>query len=503
MKKLMLLILDGFGYNENSYGNAIKKANMGNFNDLFENYPHSILEASGEAVGLPDNVFGNSEVCHLTIGAGRKIKQDISICNETLGSSLIESNEKVLELVKHANENGGALHLMGLVSDGGVHSHIIYMKKLIGHLKNMGLKRLYFHVITDGRDTGIETSIQYIEELENVMKEIGLGKIATICGRFYAMDRDNRWERTKTYTDLVIDGKGAPIKNYHNGIKACYKNELTDEFLPPILLDDQGLIKDGDSYMWLNYRTDRARQIVNALFDSEFKEYRVKKLKDLKGLSLLPIPNTNGLPYLIEREDNAYSFGVYFSELGLHQARIAETEKYSHVTHFFNGGITKLKNCDCFLIPSPKVKTYDTSPEMSVREVTKQAIKCMEKDYDFILCNFCNPDILGHTGNMEACIQGLNVMDECIGKVIQAADNNFYKLIVVSDHGNCDEMIKPNGEVSTTHSLYPVPFVIRDKHVELKHKGDLTQIAPTILKYMDIAIPKDMEDTKLLFQENE
>lgn len=503
MKKVILLILDGFGINENAEGNAIKKANLENFNNLYEEYPHSVLQASGEYVGLPDNVFGNSEVCHMTIGAGRKIKSDILICDETLGSTGVENNEKLIELVNHVKDTNGALHLMGLLSDGGVHSHITYIKKFIPHLKNMGVKKLYFHVISDGRDTGTETCANYIADLEDTMKEVGLGRVATICGRYYAMDRDNRWDRIKTYTNLILDGKGANIKSYKTGIKACYKNNITDEFLPPIILDSEGLIKEGDGFIWLNYRTDRAREIVNALFDPDFDAYRIRKIKNLKGLSLLPIPNTKGLPNLIDKNEEIYSIGSYFSDLGLRQARVAETEKFAHVTHFFNGGLPKVKGSDEYLIPSPKVTTYDLAPEMSVREVTKQAVKCMERDYDFILCNYANPDMLGHTGNIEACIEGLKVMDDCLGELIEAVDNNFYKLIVVSDHGNCDEMITPSGEISTTHSLNPVPFVIRDKHVQIKHKGDLTQIAPTILKYMDIAIPKSMEQTKTLFQENE
>ena len=504
MKKVIMLILDGFGINESEYGNAIKQANMPNYNALFNEYPHSILQASGEYVGLPDDQFGNSEVGHLTMGAGRKLKQDITLCNEVLGSTLIEKNAEMLKLVERVKNNNGVLHLMGLVSDGGVHSDITYMKNLIGHLKNMGVEKIKFHVITDGRDTGVKTSISYIESLDSVLKENDIGNIATICGRYYAMDRDNKWERTKFYSDLLLTGKGVQIKNYKAAIEACYKRDVTDEFLPPIIIDDDATLKEGDSLLWLNYRGDRARQILTVLKDPEFSEYPVKRLEDFEVVTLVDVPNTVDLPHLLENNSEVYSLGCYLSDLGLHQARIAETEKFAHVTFFFNGGDkTKLKGCDNFLIPSPKVATYDLTPPMSVREVTKQTIKCIEKDYDFILVNFANPDMLGHTGNIEAAKEGLEVVDECLGEIIASVDDNFYKLIVTADHGNCDEMLGKDGEVLTTHSTNPVPFIVRDAHVNLKHKGDLTQIAPTILKYMDIAIPKDMQESSTLFVEED
>lgn len=504
MKKVIMVILDGFGINDSEYGNAIKQTNMECFNELFSEYPHAILQASGDYVGLPDGQFGNSEVGHLTIGAGKKIKQDITICNEVLGSTLIEKDEKLLALLDRINENNGVLHLMGLLSDGGVHSDIKYMKNLITHLKNMGVKKLYFHAITDGRDTGVTTAINYLEDLENTMKTNELGKIATICGRYYAMDRDNKWERTKVYSDLLLTGKGVKIKSYKTGIEACYKRDVTDEFLPPIILDENGLIHENDAIFWLNFRGDRARQILTTLTDPEFSEYRVKVPKNLEVLTLVNIPNTNGINHLIDETEEIYSLGCYLSDLGLKQARIAETEKYAHVTFFFNGGgKTKVKGCDSFLIPSPKVATYDLEPNMSVLDVTKQVVKCLEKDYDFILVNIANPDMLGHTGNLEATKESLKTVDDCLKRIVEAVDDNFYKLIVTADHGNCDEMLGKEGEKLTTHSTNPVPFIIKDKHVSLKHKGDITQIAPTILKYMDIAIPKEMKETKTLFYEED
>lgn len=505
MKKVIMVILDGFGLNDLENGNAIKDANMETFNNLFKEYPHSVLQASGEYVGLPDDQFGNSEVGHLTIGAGRRIKQDLLKANELLGSPSIEQNDKLIELVNHTINNNSTLHLCGLVSDGRVHSDIKYMKNILGHLKNMGVKKVKFHAITDGRDTKVDSSIGYLTELENVMKTLNIGKISTVCGRYYAMDRDNKWERTKVYSDLLLKGVGIKIRTFKTGIEACYKKNLTDEFLPPLILDEDATIKNNDAFLWLNFRGDRSRQILTVLKNEDFQEYKVKKIDNLKILAITDVPGAKltNKEYLIENEE-IYSLGVYLSDLGLRQARIAETEKFAHVTYFFNGGgKVKIKGCDNFLIPSKKVKTYDLTPNMSALEVTEQVLKCLEKDYDFILVNFANPDMLGHTGVIDATVNGLKTIDECLSRIVEAVDNNFYKLIITADHGNCDEMIRKDGSISTTHSIYPVPFILRDKHVSLKHKGDLTEIAPTILKYMDIAIPSEMKDTKTLFVEED
>lgn len=505
MKKVIMVILDGFGLNDLENGNAIKAANMETFNNLFKEYPHSVLQASGEYVGLPDDQFGNSEVGHLTIGAGRRIKQDLLKANELLGSPSIEQNDKLIELVNHTINNNSTLHLCGLVSDGRVHSDIKYMKNILGHLKNMGVKKVKFHAITDGRDTKVDSSIGYLTELENVMKALNIGKISTVCGRYYAMDRDNKWERTKVYSDLLLKGVGIKIRTFKTGIEACYKKNLTDEFLLPLILDEDATIKNNDAFLWLNFRGDRSRQILTVLKNEDFQEYKVKKIDNLKILAITDVPGAKltNKEYLIENEE-IYSLGVYLSDLGLRQARIAETEKFAHVTYFFNGGgKVKIKGCDNFLIPSKKVKTYDLTPNMSALEVTEQVLKCLEKDYDFILVNFANPDMLGHTGVIDATVNGLKTIDECLSKIVEAVDNNFYKLIITADHGNCDEMIRKDGSISTTHSIYPVPFILRDKHVSLKHKGDLTEIAPTILKYMDIAIPSEMKDTKTLFVEED
>ena len=501
MKKVILLIMDGFGYREEPHGNAIIDAHMETFNKLWNEYPHSILEASGSYVGLPDGQFGNSEVCHTAIGVGKKIKQDITVINENVDNGKIKNNENLINLVDHVNTNNSTLHLMGLLSDGGVHSDINYMKKLIPILKDMGVKKIIFHAITDGRDTDSMCALKYIDEMNQVLSDNNIGHIGTVCGRFYAMDRDNKWERTRVYSDMIINGKGLKILDTEVAIKNCYKRGLTDEFLPPLILNPEFKINEHDGLLWLNFRSDRARQILKSLTDVAFNEYPIGHVNNLRVLTMFEVPEIAS-PTIFKKElDNIYSIGRYFSDLGMTQARVAETEKYAHVTYFFNGGIEdKLKGCDNFKIPSPKVATYDLLPEMSIKEVTKQVLKCIDKDYDFILVNFANPDMVGHTGNYEAAVQCLKYVDESLKAIYEKAQDNFYDMLITSDHGNIDTMIDSHGVPVTTHSMSPVPFIFCDKNVSLKEYGVITMIAPTLLKYMDIKIPEEMSSTPLLFK---
>ena len=503
MKKIIMVILDGFGMRDEEKGNAVKLANMEFFKSLWEEYPHSLLEASGPFVGLPEGQFGNSEVCHQVMGLGKKIKQRITIVNEEMDTKNVLNNSTFQEIINRLNMYDGTLHLMGLTSDGGVHSHINYMIKLIKILKEQGVKRVVFHAITDGRDTSTRSSLKYLDEINNLLIDEGIGFVGTVSGRYYAMDRDNKWDRTYKYYDLVMNGNGFKVRNYTDAINACYSKDITDEFLPPMMVHRDAEIKDNDCLLWLNYRTDRARQILNALSDPDFKEFRTRKLNNFKVYNLFPQENVPYASHLFEiSNEELYPLGKYFSDLHLTQARIAETEKYSHVTYFFNSELSKeFEGQDNYLVPSPKVATYDLTPLMSAKEVTKKVKMALEKDYDFILVNFANPDMLGHTGNLEATIEGLKAIDYLLKEIYTCAEDNFYKLFIVSDHGNCDEMIGDNGEVITTHSLSKVPFIITDKGIKLKENGDLTMVAPTILKYMDIALPKSMEESKDLIIE--
>lgn len=497
MKKILTLILDGYGYREETKGNAIWAANPNNFKEAFKSYPHALLEASGTPIGLEANQFGNSEIGHMTIGAGRRIKPPKERVDEYLQS---EELDKVIteSIIKHKR-----VHLMGLFSNGKVHSDIEHFKIVYDKLVSQGIKEIYFHLITDGRDTKKDEFLTFYNELLNWTNETGIGKVSTICGRYYAMDRDKKWERTKLYYDLIVNGRGYVANNVPEIINAFYQNNITDEFIKPILVDKNGLINSDDALIWINYRTDRAKQIITTLTDSSFREFNVTYLNNFEVYSFVEIDKKVKTNILNVHDNISNPLGVYLSNLGLSQARVAETEKFAHVTYFFDGEFDgKLDNCNKFLIPSPKVATYDLQPEMSIVGVTKQVIKCMEDDYDFILCNFANPDMVGHTGNFDATVKAIMATDICLGKLIEKAEENFYTIILLADHGNADTMVDEAGNPVTTHTMEKVPFIIMDNKIKLKANGDLTNVAPTILKYMDITIPKEMKDTRNLLVEN-
>jgi len=494
MKKILMIILDGFGIRENEHGNAVKLANMTYFNSLLDKYPNALLKASGEYVGLPEGQFGNSEVCHEVIGLGKKIKQKITVINEEIFTKRILENEEFNNLLETTKKNKSTLHLMGLTSDGGVHSHLGYVLKLIPLLKEKGIKKIIFHAITDGRDTYIKSSLKFINEVDNLLRSEKLGFVGTICGRYYAMDRDNKWDRTQKYYDLVMKNKGFKVIDYNLAINNCYKKNITDEFLPPMLVTDDACIKQEDTLLWFNFRPDRARQILSALTNPDFSEFKTDF--QVNAWNMFEVNDVTNIHTLFELpKENIYPIGKYFSDLKITQARIAETEKYSHVTYFFNAELSKkFPLCDNYLVESPKVPTYDQTPLMSATDVTRKVKSAINKNYDFILVNYANPDMLGHTGNLEATIESLKGLEYIVNYSI----DNFYKVFILADHGNCDEMLTDNDEIITTHSLSKVPFIITDDNIKLKKSGDLTNVAPTLLDYMDIAIPKEMEDAKSL-----
>ena len=498
MKKILMIILDGFGIRENTHGNAVKLANMNYFNSLLEKYPNSLLEASGEAVGLPEGQFGNSEVCHEVIGLGKKIKQKITVINEEVFTKRIFLNEEFNNLIETTKNNKSTLHLMGLTSDGGVHSHIGYVLKLIPLLKEKGIKKIVFHAITDGRDTYIKSSIKFIKEVDSLLRSEKLGYVGTICGRYYAMDRDNNWDRTKKYYDLVMNNNGFKVIDYELAINNCYKKNITDEFLPPMLITDDACIKPDDTLLWFNFRPDRARQILSSLTNPEFNEFKTSFI--VNSWNMFEVNDVTNIHTLFELpKEDIYPIGKYFSDLKITQARIAETEKYSHVTYFFNAELSKkFPLCDNYLVESPKVATYDMTPLMSATDVTRKVKSAINKNYDFILVNYANPDMIGHTGNLNAAIEALQGLDKLLEYIVNYSIDNFYKVFILADHSNCDEMLTDNDEIITTHSLSKVPFIITDDSIKLKKNGDLTNVAPTLLNYMDIAIPKQMEDAKSL-----
>lgn len=503
MKKILLLVLDGFGLRNEEKGNAIKAAKMNNFNELWNNYPHCQLKASERAVGLTRGQMGNSDIGHLTIGAGRLVKKGYFQIAEAINKHQFKDNEDYLDMVNYAKEYNKPIHIMGLMSDGGVHSHINFVYAFLQQLALDQVKEVYIHVITDGRDTKTEVCMQYIEELEHITKGLGIGKIASICGRYYAMDRDSNWDRTKRYYDLVTRGIGTPTMDIRGAIENSYKREITDEFIEPISVLKEGVIKDGDCLLWMNFRKDRAKQILSSLTDESFINFPKFNMSNLKTFTITPMGVKGNAKALLKDVEVENTLGVYLSQLGLTQARVAESEKYPHVTYFFDGGKDlRLPNCEKFHIPSPEVATYDLKPEMSIVDVTKAIIKCMEKDIDFIFANFANPDMVGHTGDMDATIKACQAVDICLGKLIEVAEDNFYTMFILGDHGNAELMIDSQGNPCTTHTINQVPFIITDKKKELVD-GDLTNVAPTVLKYMDITIPKEMRETETLFLEED
>ncbi|MCI8394900.1 MAG: 2,3-bisphosphoglycerate-independent phosphoglycerate mutase [Bacilli bacterium] len=499
MKKILTIILDGFGMREEVNGNAISLANPENFNQLWKKYPHALLHASEEYVGLEKNQFGNSEVGHLTIGAGRKIKQPMNQMKDFIENDM-SSNEMFLELVDKIKEEKKRVHLMGLFSDGKVHSDISQIIKVYQKLILEGVTEIYFHIITDGRDTNSKIAYQFIKQIEDEIEKNEIGKIATVCGRYYAMDRDHKWERTEKYYELITKGVGLSTIHIENTIEAFYEKNITDEFLEPIIVNKNGLIQEQDVLIWLNYRTDRARQILSPFVNVKFEDFKTEQIYP-EVYTFVPIDKTIKTNHFLEDNIVSNPLGIYLSKLGLTQARIAETEKFAHVTFFFDGEYNgAIEGANKYLIPSPKVATYDMKPEMNAVEVTKKVIACMEKDFDFILVNYANPDMVGHTGNLEAGVKAIMTVDLCLGKIMEEAEENFYKVIILADHGNADIMRNEKNEPVTTHTTSLVPFIITDEKVKLKEIGDLTQVAPTILEYMDIAIPKEMKETESLFE---
>ncbi len=500
MKKILTIVLDGFGIKENIKGNAILEAR--NFKELWNSYPHSLLWASEEPIGLLKGQFGNSEVGHMTIGAGRKIPQNINRIHDFLDNDL-DHNEKYLELINYLKTSNHSVHLMGLCSDGLVHADIKHFIKLYDHLVSSGILNIYFHLITDGRDTKTTDAYKYIKEIQTKINEKKVGSIATISGRYYAMDRDKKFDRTQKYYDAITKGIGISLAglNIEHALQSFYKKNITDEFLPPMIAEANGTIKDGDVVIWLNYRTDRAKQILDPLVNKDYQAFPIIKYNNLKVYSFIPIDKKIPTINFLDDIKIANPLGIYLSKLGLTQARIAETEKYAHVTYFFDGEYDgPIESCTKILVPSLKIKTYDLDPRMSAVEVTKKVVSCMEKDIDFIFVNFANPDMVGHTGVYDATSKAIITVDLCLSKLVEEAKNNFYNVIITSDHGNADTMLDENNNPVTTHSLAKVPFLILDNNIKLKETGDLTNVAPTILEYMDIAKPKEMTGTSLIIK---
>jgi len=505
-KPVLLMILDGLGISNYEDGNAVKTADMPNYDYFYNNYPKTRLGASGLSVGLPEGQMGNSEVGHLNIGAGRIIYQALTKISKEIDKGDFFKNKALNVAVNNALENNSSIHLMGLLSDGGVHSHIEHLKALIKLANEKGVKKVFLHAFLDGRDVPPKSAKKYLEEIEQYMKELGVGEIATVSGRYYAMDRDNRWERVELAYNALVKGEGEMALSAIEAVENAYHDNKTDEFvLPTVILKDgkaTSKIQNKDSVVFFNFRPDRAREITRALNDKVFDGFKRESL-DLLYVCMTQYDKTIE-DVLIAYPPESYknTLGEYVSSLGKKQLRIAETEKYAHVTFFFNGGVEKPNlNEDRILINSPKVATYDLKPEMSAYEVTEKLMDSLNKDiYDLIILNYANPDMVGHTGVFEAAVKALEAVDECLGKVVNKVLEMDGTVFITADHGNCEQMIDySNGKPMTAHTSNEVPFIYVSKDAKkLRDEGILADIAPTILEEMELEVPKEMTGKSLV-----
>lgn len=484
-KKVLLVITDGIGYDEGTTWNAFYHATKPTYEYLLANVPYSMISTFGESIGLPEGQMGNSEVGHMCIGAGKVLYQDLVRISMSINSGRLEK-DKTLD---RFSRNVGAVHLCGLVSDGGVHSHINHMLALAKILSDKG-KKVYIHAITDGRDVQPLSAINFIKQIiESQNDNISL---ATISGRFYAMDRDNRWDRVKAAYECIVNGANKQ-NNPLQYIQSQYEREITDEFVQPASFNDFSGMHDNDGFLFVNFRSDRAREIVRAIGCNDFSEFDRENHPKIKTLTMCQYDKNFDFEVLFPKENVANPLAKIISDNNLKQAHIAETEKYAHVTFFFNGGIEEpFSKEERILIPSPKVKTYDLKPEMSAAEVCEATIKCMDSELDFIVVNFANGDMVGHTGDFEAAKKAVSAVDNALGKLIQKAKEKNYSVIITSDHGNCERMKDNNGNKLTNHTVGYVWCFVIDKDVSKVANGGLNNIAPSILKLLNIPQPNDM-----------
>lgn len=505
MKKVLLMILDGWGIAKDPRVSAIDKANTSFYRQLLNTWPHSHLEASGLAVGLPEGQMGNSEVGHMNIGAGRIVYQDLVKINQAVKLRELDSNPVLLEALDKAKKAGTSLHLIGLVSDGGVHSHIDHLKGLCTIASEKGLSNVFIHAFTDGRDTDPKGGKMYLDDLQAHLNKTG-GKIASVIGRYYAMDRDNRWERVKLAYDLLVHGTGQKASDAIASVTQSYAEGVTDEFIKPVVVTDSTgapltTIKNGDVVICFNFRTDRGRQITQALTQQDFHEQNMYKLQ-LHYVTMTNYDDTfTGVQVIFDKDNLNNTLGEVLSQNGKKQIRIAETEKYPHVTFFFSGGReNEFDGESRILCPSPKVATYDLKPEMSAADIRDAIIPELQKQSaDFICLNFANPDMVGHTGVFEAAVKAVETVDQCNAAVTEAAVKNDYAVIIIADHGNADMMINPDGTPNTAHTTNLVPCILVNGPDGVKMKdGKLGDLAPTILELMELTKPAEMTGDSLL-----
>ena len=509
-KPTVLMILDGFGLNAKSEGNAVANAKKPNIDALMRDYPFVEGNASGLAVGLPDGQMGNSEVGHLNMGAGRIVYQELTRITKEIEDGVFFQNEALLKGMKNVKDNGSALHLYGLLSDGGVHSHNTHLYGLLEMAKREGLTKVYVHCFLDGRDTAPTSGKGFVEELEAKMAEIGVGEIATINGRYYAMDRDNRWDRVEKAYRAMTEGVGETADSAVAAMEATYAKDVNDEFVVPVVIQKNGApvatIQDKDTIIFFNFRPDRAREITRAFCADDFDGFDRGARKDVTYICFteydVTIPNKDVAFHKVELKN---TFGQFLADNGKTQARIAETEKYAHVTFFFNGGVEEPNpGEDRILVNSPKVATYDLQPQMSAYEVCDRLVEAIKSDkYDVIIINFANPDMVGHTGVQNAAIQAIEAVDECVGKAVTALKEVNGQMFLCADHGNAEQLVDyETGDPFTAHTINPVPFILinADPSYGLREGGCLADIAPTLIELMGMEQPAEMTGKSLLIQ---
>ncbi|MBE7046047.1 MAG: 2,3-bisphosphoglycerate-independent phosphoglycerate mutase [Ruminococcaceae bacterium] len=500
-KPVVLAILDGYGLSDYKEGNAVLSANTPNLDKFMKEYPNTIIKASGMDVGLPDGQMGNSEVGHTNIGAGRIVYQELTRITKAISDGDFFENEAFLNACKNCKENDSALHLMGLMSDGGVHSHLTHLFGLIELAKRNGLTKVFVHCFMDGRDVSPTSGAGFVAELQSKMNEIGVGKVATVMGRYYSMDRDNRWERVEQAYNAIVNGIGVKADDPVKAIEDSYAKEVTDEFIVPTVCSDDGKLKENDSVIFFNFRPDRAREITRTIVDTEFNGFERKFFKTYYVCFTQYDATMPNVDVAFKPQTLTNTYGEYLSNLGKTQLRIAETEKYAHVTFFFNGGVEKTyEGEDRILVPSPKVATYDLQPEMSAYPVADKVCEAIESGkYDSIILNFANCDMVGHTGIMDAAIKAVETVDECMGKVAESVLKMDGVVLITADHGNAEQMIDPeDGSVFTAHSTNVVPLIVLGAgDIKLK-EGRLADLTPTMLDIMNIEKPSEMTGESLI-----
>jgi 2,3-bisphosphoglycerate-independent phosphoglycerate mutase len=507
----VLIVLDGFGESPARDGNAIRLAKTPAFDALYRDYPHTLVHTSGLAVGLPDGQMGNSEVGHMNMGSGRIVYQDLTRINKSISDGDFFTNHAFVDAIEKAKASGGSLHLLGLTSPGGVHSALEHAYALVELARRRGLERVYWHAFLDGRDTPPKSAAGYLRTVDAELKKIGAGKIASVIGRYFAMDRDNRWDRVEKAYRLLVDGEGRPAMEAGAAVEQAYAAGETDEFVKPILMVDPrtGMplprIADGDAVVFFNFRADRARELTRALTQTPFDKFERGEAPKLSAyVCMCTYDREFPLAVAYPPQSLQVILGEYLAEHGLAQFRTAETEKYAHVTFFFNGGREEpFPREERRLVPSPKdVPTYDLKPGMSAVEVCNGVVSAIEKEaYAFVLVNFANPDMVGHTGVLPAAIQAVDVIDECIGRIINTARAHDTAVVITADHGNCEQMIDEHGGPHTQHTTNPVPFIVMDDRLrgrQLKTDGRLCDVAPTVLELMGLPQPNEMEGHSLL-----